>query len=359
MPDPDRPAPAPARTAARASARHSRPAGTQGPVLVGDIGGTNTRLALADGLALRPHSLQRLANADHRDAGAAGVIRRYLAAQGEPRLAGACLAVAGPVRDGAAGLTNLGWRIELAGLAEAAGTGRVAILNDLQAQGWALDHLPPEACAVVQPGRPVVAPGATRLVVGMGTGFNAAPVHALARGDASPGAGQAAGLVVPASECGHAELPVRDADGLAFAQWLAGRTGFATVEELLSGRGIAAADLYAGRATNPDARPRSAPEAMDALAAGDPRAEAMARRIVTMLGRVCGDLALTHLPEGGVYLCGGVARAFLPWLEPFGFGAALADKGRFSEWLAELPVRAITDDYAALTGCAARMAAEG
>jgi glucokinase len=332
----DRAAPAPLRPAPPDSA--------PGPVLVADIGGTNTRLALADGVRLRDESVQRRVNADHRALGIGGLVRDYLATQGAPALDGACLAIAGPVRDGAAGLTNLDWRIDLAGLAAAAGTGRVAILNDLQAQGWALDHLGEEALAGVQPGRGAVPSGAARLVVGMGTGFNAAPVHRVG-----------AGLYVPPSECGHAALPVADEDGLAFARWLGARRGFATVEELLSGRGVEAADLFAGLAADPAALPRNAAGAMAALAAGDPRAEAMAQRMVQILGRVCGDLALAHLPEGGIYLCGGVARAFLPWLGRFGFHAALADKGRFSDWLAGLPVQVITDDYAALTGCAARI----
>ena len=53
---------------------------------------------------------------------------------------------------------------------------------------------------------------------------------------------------------------------------------------------------------------------------------------------------------------GGVSRAFAPYLERFGFGAAFRDKGRFADFMDDFPVSVVTDDYAALTGCAAHMA---
>ncbi|MEO0991952.1 MAG: glucokinase, partial [Pseudomonadota bacterium] len=71
--------------------------GTSGPyALVGDIGGTNTRVALASGDKLLPDSVRRFQNADHD--GLSTVLTRYLSELGNPECRSACVAVAGPVR---------------------------------------------------------------------------------------------------------------------------------------------------------------------------------------------------------------------------------------------------------------------
>ena len=68
--------------------------------------------------------------------------------------------------------------------------------------------------------------------------------------------------------------------------------------------------------------------------------------------RQAGNLALTHLPFGGIYLCGGVARAYSELFAPLGFAEAFRDKGRFAGFMCQFSVRIIEDDYAALTGSA-------
>ena len=314
-------------------------------MLVADIGGINTRVALTDGAVLRPGSVRRFRNAEYP--GLEELLAEYLAQSGET-CAGACIAAAGPVRDGVARLTNLPWVMDAAMLKRATGSDRVAILNDLQAQGHALDHLAPEALREVVPGTSgdgsPAQPDAVRLVVGVGTGFNATCVIA------APG-----GRIVTASECGHASLPVRSAADLALAEAVGARHGFAGVEEVLSGRGVAA--LYSFTSGGDEKSPA---EVMAALEDGsDPAALETARHFTRFLGAVTGDLALIHLPFGGIYLCGGVARAFAPHLAPLGYARAFADKGRFSDFVAGFAVQVIEDDYAALTGCAAHMAAQG
>jgi glucokinase len=62
-----------------------------------------------------------------------------------------------------------------------------------------------------------------------------------------------------------------------------------------------------------------------------------------------------HLPFGGIYLIGGVARHFAPHLLRLGFQDAFYDKGRFSDFMEQFPVHLVDDDYAALTGSAAHL----
>ena len=74
--------------------------------VLADIGGTNTRVALARGSKVLEHSVRRYSNADH--AGIGDVLRDYLRREDvAPRAA--CVAMAGPVRDSAGWLTNLAW----------------------------------------------------------------------------------------------------------------------------------------------------------------------------------------------------------------------------------------------------------
>ena len=307
--------------------------------LLADIGGTNTRVALAEDGRLLPHTIARFANAGR--ASFYPILSEYMAKEGVRDLAGACIAVAGPVSAAgdSAEMTNLSWVIEADEVARVTGAETVAILNDLQAQGHALGHLPEGATRTLIEGAPAEA-GASRLVVGVGTGFNAAPVHE------APG-----GRFVAASECGHAALPVQDARDMALMEFVHSAHGFAAVEDVLSGRGFER--VYAFVTSEAGARADiPAAQIMAAMQAGDPLAQATGQLFVRMLGMAVGDLALIHLPFGGLYLCGGVARAFTPWLEQFGFAEAFRAKGRFSVLMAEFPVHVIEDDYAALTGCA-------
>ncbi|MGR3571657.1 glucokinase [Brevirhabdus sp.] len=312
--------------------------------LVADIGGTNTRVALAEGKRLVAGSIKRYRNADHSDL--ESVLNLYLAAMGGVDCAGACVAVAGPVRDGVGSMTNLDWTIDTRTLARATRAETVAILNDLQAQSYALAFLEPSKtpCVLDAPAAVTAATNAPRLVIGIGTGFNAAPIHETANGTrySAP------------SECGHASLPVITDHEIALARHIEAEQGFCAVEDVLSGRGLERVYGFLSRDADATAPALMAADIMQAAAAD---ATGTARRavglFVSMLGRVAGDLALIHLPYGGVYLVGGVARAVTPYLASCGFAEGFRDKGRFSAFMQNFPVSVIEDDYAALLGCAA------
>ena len=311
------------------------------PSLVADVGGTNTRVALAEESSVLLDTVRRYRNADHSDL--ASLLGHYLATSGRIACSMACVAVAGPVHDGVTELTNLDWRIDSEGLARATGTGTIALLNDLEAEGHALGHVAPSNLCEILP-QPETGSGAAQLVIGVGTGFNAAVVHRLASGP----------FVAPA-EAGHVTMPVgKDAD-LRLAQFIEARTGFAVVEDVLSGRGIETIHAWLGHPENASSR-MCATDIVQALAGNDPRAEATLRVFVRLLGVSAGNLALITLPFGGIYLVGGVSRAIAPHLKDLGFVEAFRDKGRFSGFMENFGVSVIEDDCAALTGCASYLA---
>jgi glucokinase len=311
--------------------------------LVADIGGTNTRVALAKGTVLQTNSIRRFRNADFP--GLEPILRAYVEAEGRPVCQAACVAVAGPVSNGVATMTNLDWKIDGAALTRATGAKRTAILNDLQAQGHALGYITAANLRTVIDA-PEAGPEASKLVIGVGTGFNAAPVHETA-----------GGRIVAASECGHVNMPIRTEDDLRLAHFVETAHGFPGVEDVMSGRGLER--LYAFVTTEagaPDTKDAAGIMAALASENGTGPATEAARLFVRLFGGAAGNLALTHLPFGGIYLCGGVARAFSDLFAPMGFAEAFRDKGRFAGFMYQFSVKIIEDDYAALTGSAVYLA---
>jgi glucokinase len=305
--------------------------------LVADIGGTNTRVALCD-TPDSPREVARYRNAEFASLDA--VLARYLADHGQPGCSTACVAVAGPVRGGAAKMTNLDWRIDAASVCAATGASAGFVINDLEAQGHALEDVLTR-CLM---GEPAANPGAeTRLVVGLGTGFNAAPVH--------PVDGGTNYAVVP-SESGHIGLPVWDGASLALSRELAGAHGYASVEEALSGRGILAVNAHVCRLVG--VTPHATSQEFIAALSGTPGPtdSATSQLFCRVLGQVLSDFALIHLPFGGLYLIGGLARAMAPFFDAAGLPEAFHHKGRFSDFLRSFSLHIVEDDYSALTGCA-------
>ncbi|NNE87791.1 MAG: glucokinase, partial [Silicimonas sp.] len=101
--------------------------------LVADVGGTNTRVALAEGTVLLPETVKKYRNSDYP--GLDTVLELYVQEK-EVDCTAAAAAIAGPVRDGKGTLTNLDWSIDADTLARATRAEKVSVLNDLQAQGF-------------------------------------------------------------------------------------------------------------------------------------------------------------------------------------------------------------------------------
>jgi glucokinase len=203
--------------------------------------------------------------------------------------------------------------------------------------------------------RPVIAgpskPGAAMLVVGLGTGMNAAPVHETPWG-----------RVVAASECGHISMPVRTEEDHRLAQFVAHvgphAHGFAGVEDVLAGRGLERVYAFVAHEARHETTKRGA-EIIADVAAGEALAARAVQLYIHLLGQELGNLALVHLPFGGIYLIGGMARAMQPYFDQMELRHHFRDKGRFAEFMGNFAVSIVEDDYAALTGCAAYLAGGG
>lgn len=319
--------------------------------ILADIGGTNTRVALAEGSTVQTGSIRRFPNAEYqaRDQDIGDILRDYLSQTGAS-VSGVCVAAAGPVQDGVATMTNLSWVMDAAKLQKATGASSCAILNDLQAQGHALGHIPADHLKCIVEG-PAVTSGAM-LVVGLGTGVNAAPVH-----------GTGSDRMVAPSECGHVNLPVRSEEDLRLMRFIEallasrGDTPHCGVEEVLSGRGLANLHAFAAAEAGESVTATSA-EVLAALERGEPKAVHAAQLYTRILGQMLADQALIHLPYGGIFLIGGMSRAMGPHFSRFALGDTFREKRRVDLLTSEFSISVVEDDYAALAGCAAFLAAQ-
>jgi glucokinase len=307
-------------------------------VLCGDIGGTHSRLALAraEGRQVALDRVARYRNAEFPEL--AAILADFLGA-GAADLA-CCLAVAGPTDGRRVRLTNLDWALDARTLADRFGFARCRLVNDFAAVGWGLAALGQQDLACLQPGAPQA--GAPRVALGAGTGLGVSLVAW--HGDhyqPLPSEGGHVGFA-PAS-------PAQD----RLLGFLRDRYGRASVERILSGPGLE--DLYRFARLERGLPPRDlAAQAVSqaGLADSDPAARAALDLFVAVYGQTAGDLALAARAQGGVYLAGGIAPKLLAALVDGAFLAGFQAKGRFSEWMRQVPVHVVLDPDVGLKGAA-------
>lgn len=332
----------------------SRPAGGAEPeamtVLVGDIGGTNARLAE---VRIEPGGRARILRdatyPSERFAGLAPIVTLFLR-DTQATIRHACFAVPGPVHDGHVETTNLRWLVDEASLAAQTGIPSVRLINDFAAVGHGIQRLQPDDVVTVKPGR--ADPDGAIAVIGPGTGLGHGIV--MRRGDEA--------LVLP-SEGGHADFAPADEVEWELVRHLRRRHDHASWERVVSGPGIVT--LYRFLASRPGASERldvrAAMEQEDpaavitryALDGSDPICVDTLDRFVRALAAQAGNFALTVLATGGVFIAGGIAPRILPKLRHASFGMAFMRKGRFADDLGRIPVHVVIDPHVGLRGAAA------
>jgi len=313
--------------------------------LVGDIGGTNARFALAaiDGGRVELVDPQIYQCIDFASAEEAAL--SYLAAHGRPRPPVAVLAVAGPITNGAASFTNVNWRISQAAFSERLQLNGTTLINDYTALALSAPILTEQNCRRL--GRELSGdPQQTIAILGAGTGFGAS---ALVRSDGAQ--------AVLTTEGGHMGFAPGDDVEIEVLKLLRKRFGRVSVERVLSGPGLLNLHLALSEV---EGRPGDcdSPNAVTARAeAGDPAAIRTVERFCGILGSVAGDLALAYGARGGVFVAGGVAARVQDALANGEFRRRFEAKGRFESYLAEIPTRLILHAHtAALLGAARALA---
>ncbi len=316
------------------------------PVLVGDIGGTNARFGMIEAPGAVPRVLAHEATAGHPDPSAA--IRTALQISGAPAPGSAILAIAGRVDAPSVRLTNADWVIEAARIGADFSLSRVAVVNDYVPVAAGAADISPDDLTPIGVARE---PGSgSRLVLGPGTGFGAAAL--VPYGES---------LAIVSTEVGHTELGPCEPDEFAFWPLLERIEGRVTIETLLSGSGLSRLHAAIRAARKGVAEPHLEPAAVTeaGISGSDPDAVAALELFARLLGRVCGDLALTFLATGGVYIGGGIAPRLIGVLNGGGFRAAFEKKAPFEALAQAIPTKVITVKDPALSGLAALASGAG
>lgn len=311
---------------------------TRHPVLVGDIGGTNARLAIAswDASTNAPSisAITVLHCADYADF--ASLIAAYLQQLTEPAPRYACLAIAGPLLDNIGTLTNIGWRVDGDALAQQFKFDHIQLINDFGALAYSVPFLSNDEIFTLRNAKSTSGPIS---VAGAGTGFGAA-------------------LLVPngsdwdlvATEGGHVSFAPTTRREQQVWEFLRGYEQHVSVEHILSGNGIVT--LYRALSDNPNATITAAEISEHALADSDPLCSATLELFCEIFGSVAGNIALTHGARGGIYLGGGILPKILPLLQRSQFIERFDSKGIMSNYVKALSIRLITSEYPALKGAA-------
>ena len=316
-------------------------------VLAGDIGGTNVRLALFEehDKGFRQIVLEIFPGRDY--SGLEEVLLAFLNKHGAA-VTKACIGVAGVVRDGVVEMTNLHWRIDSREMARVASLPTVSLLNDLVANAYGIAAMGPEDLETLHDGEED--PSGNRCMISAGTGLGEAGM-----------VWNVTGHLPFHSEGGHVDFAPTNEEETDLYNYLKGRLKRVSYERMVSGPGMR--NVYeflrdTGRAEEPawlaDRLREKGTSMISATAlAGESELCSKALHLFAILyGRAAGNLALTLMSTGGVYLGGGIAPNILPKLREESFREAFLAKGRLRPWLEKMPVRVILNDKAALLGAA-------
>ena len=298
-------------------------------IIAGDVGGTKTLLQFIDRGAVVAE--QRYESGDFKTFDA--LFAQFLP-HVEPPVDAACFAVAGPILEQRAEVTNLGWQMDASALSSAFGIKHVALINDFYA---------------VALGVPLLTP-TERLSLNEGS---RRPHHPIAILGAGTGLGQAMLIweggqwnVIP-SEGGHADFAPQDELQCKLLVALQQKyNDHVSWERLISGMGLVNIFTFLGG--------QEADPAEIALRAerNDPRAIQTFQIFVDIYGSEAGNMALRVLARGGVFLAGGIAAKNLRFFTDGRFMDAFLRKGRFHDLLKMMPVDLITDEKVGLRGAA-------
>lgn len=307
-----------------------------GPVLLGDVGGTNARLAMLTDDGLGP--ITRYEVADHPDPLA--LFRSFIAREaGDARPRQAVFAVAGPIADDGRSVqvTNSPWLLSAGAIESALDLDRVRLMNDFAAIAWSLTRLADADLLQVGSGTPIA--GAPRSVLGPGTGLGVA--HLL-MAEGHP--------LVLATEGGHATMPAADADEAAILDFIRARYGHVSGERVLSGDGLI--NLHEAVTGLAGHRPHA--DSAETVTAHGAAGCAECRRTIdvflAMLGSFAGNLALTIDARGGVFIAGGIVPRLADHLASSPFRPRFELKGRHAERMRAIPTYLIRKPDVAFDG---------
>lgn len=320
-------------------------------ILAGDIGGTKTLLQVANVQGKQVEVLLEHRFDSHAYARFDDILHEFLdmAREHQHQVEAGCIGIAGPVQAGVARVTNLPWSMDAVQLQQQSGIKQIRFINDFQAVGYGVEALQDEDVFTLQAGEPLE--HGLRCVIGAGTGLGE-------------------GLLIwqddhykaYASEGGHVGFaPVNDLQ-IDLLRFLQNRFDVVSYERLVSGPGLVnifefvchhnKIPVSGSLQQSLQEQDKAAAIADAALSNTDDLAQYALDMFIAIYGAQAGNLALTTMARGGVYIAGGIAPKILPALQKGGFLAAFTHKGKMQHLMPAFPVKVIVNAHVGILGAA-------
>lgn len=311
----------------------------QPSTLIADIGGTNARFALADEKPGHFSCRQVLQCADYETVEQA--LAAYLEQQGVQHLDAICFAAAGPIQNQTIRMANNHWFIDINQLSQTFGAHFAKLLNDFEANAYALPYLTQDQLTPIGGDWPLPTGEHLNLgIVGPGSGLGVGGL--LKRRDA---------YYPLVTEAGHAGFSPENRLQLSVLNCLFDKYDRVSNERLLSGPGLV--NLYQAlcKLENAQVNKISAKEIGEHASDGsDPLCVASLNLFFEILGQVAGDIALTQAAFDGIYIGGGISQRYPKQLSASKFRKSFELKGRHSHLIENTPTWLITEPNPGLIG---------
>ncbi len=319
-------------------------------ILAGDIGGTNTRLAL---FKLEQDCFQAVSSAvfPSREHGSLEEIVAAFVSSQKCHVDRASFGIAGPIKNGRCEATNLAWTIDSRQLAAELKIEKVVLINDLEANAYGIAELESKDFVVLNQGIPDA--GGNAAIISAGTGLGEAGLFWDGKRHRPF-----------ACEGGHTDLAPRNELEMDLLRYLLTKFSRVSYERAVSGPGLVNIYEFLRDTGREQESPRIAEEMRQqspaqviskaAIDGSCPLSMRALDLMISLYGAEAGNLALKILSTGGLFVGGGIAPKILPKLTGPLFMEAFVAKGRMSPLLKAMPVRIILNDKTALLGAARR-----
>ena len=315
----------------------SRTAYADGPRLLADIGATHARFALETAPGVL-RSVRVLKCDDF--SGIVQLLHSYLEDQRGVRINHAAFALANPISGDMIRMTNRDWQFSTDEVRRELGLNTLLIVNDFTALAMALPGL--SGKDVLQVGGGTAAASAVIGVLGPGTGLGVSGVIPTLDG-----------FVTLGSEGGHVNFAPADEREFAILQYAWKEWPHVSNERLISGPGMEIIYRALAERNGVKAIARTSPDIISgALEQKDPLCLEVLECFSGMLGGAAANLAVTLGAFGGIFIGGGIVPRMAEWFASSPFRARFEAKGRFTDYLAQIPTYVIMTPNPAFYGVA-------